>query len=370
MSGSDRFGRGQPQAMAKSDGPWGGGGNEAPAGEPAAEPVQEPSEGEPPRNPWLTPDADPPPRRSASIDDIFRKGRGGGAPGGGLLPQASSAAWRWLPWLAAGTMAAWLLSTSVHVLAQDERALVITMGRYSNTIGPGLHMTLPWPLQTVLRRQTGSESLTQIPEKESETLMPTADGELIDVSFQVRWRISDLRQFTFNLPDGEAAIRRLADAEMRASVAELPFDAVWSGRRQADLQQRVLGRVQKVLDAWHGGVTVSAVEVLKAGPPARLADTFQKIGTAKEQASKNREDADRYHDQIIREATVKAHDFDKAFASYKIAPAVTRRKMYDDMMARVLRNNPVVVGGTGMPATLPPGPDAKPQPAPQTQGGQ
>ena len=348
--------------MAKSDGPWGGGGSEAPASKPAGEPATEPAadpaaapgEGEPPRNPWLTPEPEAPPRRSASIDDIFRKGRGGGGLPGGLIPQGSSAGLRWLPWLAAGTALAWLLSTSVHVLAQDERALVTTMGRYNDTIGPGLHMTLPWPLQSVMRQQTGSEVRTQVPEKESETLMPTSDGELIDVTFQIRWRISDLKQFTFNLPDGEAAIRRLADAEMRAGVAELPFDALWSGKRQADLQQRVLGRMQKVLDAWHAGVTVSAVEVLRAGPPARLNDTFQKIGTAKEGAAKNREDADRYRDQIIRDATLEAQDFDKAYASYKIAPAVTRRKMYDDMMARVLRNNPVVIGGTGMPAAAPP----------------
>ena len=356
--------------MAKSDSPWGEGGGEgargsdAPTGEP--EPAPPPPEGEAPRNPWLTPDVEPPPRRSASIDDIFRNRRGGGSPGGGLFPVGSSAGWRWLPWLALGTLAAWLVSTSVHVLAQDERALVTTMGRYTDTIGPGLHVTLPWPVQVVLRQQTGLETSTQLPEKESETLMPTSDGELIDLSFQVRWRIGDLRQFSFNLPGGEAAIRRLADAEMRAGVAELPFDALWTGKRQADLQQRVLGRMQRVLDAWHSGVTVSAVEVLRAGPPGRLAETFQKITAAKVKAGKDRESALAYRDQVTKEASGEVDDFDKAYASYKIAPAVTRRRMYDNMMARVLRNNPVVIGGTGMPATAPPSADGKAA-APQAQ---
>ena len=361
--------------MAKSDSPWGegSGGSDAPTGEP--EPAPPPPEGEAPRNPWLTPEVEPPPRRSASIDDIFRNRRGGGSPGGGggagggLLPEGSITGLRWLPWLALGTLAAWLVSTSVHVLAQDERALVTTMGRYTDTIGPGLHITLPWPVQVVLRQQTGLETSTQLPEKESETLMPTSDGELIDLSFQVRWRIGDLRQFSFNLPGGEAAIRRLADAQMRAGVAELPFDALWTGRRQADLQQRVLGRMQRVLDAWHSGVTVSAVEVLRAGPPGRLAETFQKIGTAKEGAAKNRENALTYANQIINDANSEAGDFNKAYATYKIAPAVTRRKMYYEMIERVVRNNPVVVGGTGMPATAPPDSGGKAA-APQPQGGQ
>jgi membrane protease subunit HflK len=356
----------------KGESPWGEGGGEAPVSEPVAEPAP-PTEGEPPRNPWLTPEADAPPRRSASIDDIFRNRRGGpsggGSSGGGFLPEAASAGLRWLPWLALGTVATLLLSSSVHVLAQDERALVTTMGRYSDTIGPGLHVTLPWPLQMVLRQKTGGEVATQLPEKESETLMPTSDGELIDVAFQIRWRISDLRQFTFNLPEGEAAIRRLADAEMRAGVAEIPFDALWTGRRQADLQQRVLGRVQKVLDAWHSGVTVSAVEVLRSGPPGRLAETFQKIGAAKESAGKNRENAQTYRDQVIKNASSEADDFDQAYTAYKIAPAVTRGRLYDDMMKRVVGNNPVVVGGSGMPTTAPPDTGGRAA-TPQPQGGQ
>ena len=377
MRGSDKFGRATPLAMAKSDSPWDGGGNSgassgAGTSEPAGEPVP-PVAGEAgPRNPWLTPEVEAPPRRSASIEDLFRNRRGGGAPGGGLLPEGSNAGLRWLPWLVAGAFAAWLASTSVHVLAQDERALVTTMGRYSATIGPGLHVTLPWPLQSVLRQQTGLEATTVVPAKEAETLMPTSDGELIDVSFQVRWRISDLKRFSFNLPEGEAAIRRLADAEMRAGVAELPFDALWTGKRQADLQQRVLGRVQRVLDAWRAGVTISAVEVLRAGPPGRLNETFQKIGTAKEEAGKNRERAALWRNQVIKDAGSEAADFDQAYATYKIAPAVTRRKMYYEMMERVLRNNPVVVGGSGMPATAataPPGPASKPA-APPPPGGQ
>ncbi len=371
------IGRGAPLAMAKNDNPWGQGGggdsstgtSDAGSSEPAAEPKPAPAGEEDPRNPWLTPDADPAPRRSASIEDIFRNRRGGGSPGGGILPEGSSAGLRWLPWLIAGAFAAWLASTSVHVLAQDERALVTTMGRYTDTIGPGMHVTLPWPLQSVLRQQTGLEATTLLPEKEAETLMLTSDGELIDVSFQVRWRISDLRQFTFNLPDGEAAIRRLADAEMRAGVAEMSFDALWTGKRQADLQQRVLGRVQRVLDAWHAGVTITAIEVLRAGPPGRLTETFQKIGTAKEKASKNRERAAQWRDQVIKDAGSEAADFDQAYATYKIAPQVTRRKMYYEMMERVLRNNPVVVGGTGMPATALPEPGDKPAPA-QPQAGQ
>ena len=86
---------------------------------------------------------------------------------------------------------------------------------------------------------------------------------------------------------------------------------------------------------------------------------------AKTAAAKNRDEAERYRNQLVRNATIEVQEFDKAYASYKIAPDVTKRRMHDEMMSRVLGNNPVVVGGTGAPAPLP-GPKA---PA-ATQGGQ
>ena len=347
--------------MSKSDGPWGSGEREAdPAGE--ASPAEPAAADSAPRNPWLSPDeASTTPRRSANIEQIFRNlGNRGG-------PQRPAAALRWLPLAALGLLSGWLVSTSVHVIKQDERALVITMGRYTETLGPGLHVTMPWPLQSVLRRDVGQEVTSSLPDKDAETLMPTRDGALIDLTFQLRWRVSDLRQFSFGLADPEAAIRRLADAEMRAAVAELPFDDVFSGKRQAELQQRVMGRVQAVLNAWHAGVTVSGVEVLRRGPPAQLVATFQKITTARNDADKLRERTLAWRGQQLANANIEARDFGEIYAKYQLAPAVTRTKMYYEMMDRVQRNNPVVLGGTAAPGPAaaapppPPEPDAKPE---------
>lgn len=351
--------------MAKGDGPWSGSGKDGEVADEAApiDPDPAPPAAETPRNPWLIPDAEPAPRRSASIDDIFRS-RGGGSGKNG--PRLN---FRWLPWLIGGSVAAWILATSVHILAQDERALVTTIGQYTETVGPGLHFTLPWPLQSMLRQQTGTEVRTSIPEKEAEALMPTSDGELISVAFQVRWRITDLKQFTFNLPDGEAAIRRLADAQMRSGVAQMPFEDLFSARRQGELQQDTMARIQRVLDAWHSGVTISAVEVTSWNPPAQLSDTFKLISEAKQKADKNHVEAERYSAQLIQIAKARAQDFDDAYSTYKIAPDVTKRTMYDDMTAKVLNNNNVVLGGNGVPASVS-SPSAKAAPPPPAQGGQ
>lgn len=330
--------------MARGDSPWGENETEAEQAPADSQPAE--SGGSQPFNPWLAPDEGPKPRRSASIEDIFRNAGGG-------QPRLKGG---WLAWALAALVGAWLLGTSVHVLAQDERGLVLTMGRYTRTIGPGANLTLPWPFQSLVRRQVGADMVTAVPEKPAETLMPTRDGELIDVSFNVRWRIGDLRDFAFNLPEGEAAISRLADAEVRAAVAELPFDAVWNGPGKSEVEQRAALRLQRVLDAWHSGVRIVAIELTGNGPPARLADTFEKIAEAREKARLQTENDEAWKRRELDNARKEAAEFERVYAQYKIAPEVTRQKMYYETMERVLRNNRVIYGGSGPVGDLSPGP--------------
>lgn len=301
-----------------------------------------------PRNPWLNQEPDPRPRRSANIDDIFRQRGGGGA---GLRP-------RWIGVIVGAILAAWVAASSVHVLERNEKALVMTMGRNTAVIGAGLHFTLPWPLQTLIRRDLGSDVLTQVPEKDGETLMPTRDGELIDVGFQVRWQVTDLKAFAFNLPEGEAAIRRLADAQVRAAVAEQPFAATFDGDQRGQLQLKAAQRMQKVLDSWHSGVKVNSIELVRVAPPAKLADAFQKITKAREEARRQHDNDEAWRQQELGNARSEAAEFEEVYAQYKIAPAVTRTRVYYETIERILRANPVTIGGTA-PVNAPP-PTSKP----------
>lgn len=298
-------------------------------------------------NPWLSPREDGGQRRSPRMEDILRQRR---ASPNSPFRLNSNALWLWG---AVGVFAVWLLSSSIHMLAPNERGIVTTLGRYQETIGPGLSLTLPWPVQHVVTREVGREKELLLPEKEAETLMLTRDGELIDVRTLVRWKISDLKAFSYALPDSEAALRRLADSAMRAAVAELTFDELRGGKRQAELQQRVTGRLQRVLDAWGAGISVNGVDLTAANPPAKLGETFKKIDKASDDARKNHDTALAYARRIRDEGDLEAAAFDKAYELYRISPGVTRERLYYQTIERVLRNNPVVIGGTGAGLTLP-----------------
>ncbi|RZA10687.1 MAG: protease modulator HflK, partial [Proteobacteria bacterium] len=186
-----------------------------------------------PRNPWLPGSGNAPggsegPRRSASIEDIFktrgpegpRRSGGPGGPGGPnfRLPQRPGGG-SWMPLIIGGVVVLMVVFSSFHQLGPKEQGIVTTFGKYSRTIGSGISLSMPWPVQSVAVEQVSEIRIFQIPEGTEEKLMLTGDQNLVDLSYLVRWSIKDLKQYRFQLTDPQNTIREVAEAAMRASVA-------------------------------------------------------------------------------------------------------------------------------------------------------
>ena len=373
--------------MAGKRSPWGSGGNDggndggneppetgsgseggadgAPESEP---PATDPTPAEPPRgprNPWGQGESQTPPRRSASIEDIFRPRQGGGGPGGPgggggrggrgfptLPPRADGKSW--LPRIAGLVALVWIGLTSTHVVGQKEKGVVTSFGKYSRTLEPGFQMTLPWPLETVRTRDVTTIVLTKVPDDDAENLILTSDANLVDLSYQIRWQVKDLKQFTFELPDPEMTIQEVAEAAMRASVAEMPLNAVWGGSGRGELQDNVRRRMQGILDAYRAGVNVVGVEVNRADPPNKVAEAFQRVNIAQQDAQRAISTNEAWAQQRIAQAKGDVAQFDKVYEQYRLAPEVTKRRLYYETMESVLSNNDkVVVEANGVTPYLP-----------------
>ena len=356
-------------------------GGDAPKGETAPPKGEDTAPGTGPRNPWSTPGHTPPgPRRSASIEDIFRPrkdggggngggGTGGGGPGrpsGGLPPGLFR-----LPTLPGGHSvlllasgaALWLLFSTAHQLSSNEEGLVTTFGKYSSTIGPGMNVTLPWPVQNVRIEDVTSIRRDSVPEGEAEQLMLTSDQSLVNLSYIVRWNIKDLKQFSYQMQDPKGTIREVAEAAMRASVAEVPLNDVMFGQRRAEIEAHVRQRMQAVLDAYHSGVLIQGVDIKKADPPAKVNQAFQKVQAAQQDYNRDLSNARAFAEQVTARAEGDAAAFDKVYAQYKLAPEVTRRRMYYSTMERVLSGNDKVIAPNGGMTSYLPLPEIRKKPA-------
>jgi membrane protease subunit HflK len=351
-------------AMAGRRSPWGGGdkGGEEPGhsvgevegGKDAPESEGDAPEPKGPRNPWLPP-GDTPPRRSATIDDIFRpkdprKLRGGGFP---RLPQRPGGK-SWFPLILGAIALLWIGFTTMHQVGPKEEGIVTTFGKYTRTIGPGVSLTFPWPIQSVGITDVTSIKRYTIPEGEAEKLMLTSDQNLVDLSYLVRWNIKNLKLYTFQLDDPDQTVREVAEAAMRASIAEVNLRDAMGGAGRALIEQNVRTRMQAILDAYHSGVIIQGVEIKKADPPAKVVSAFQAVTAAQQDAQRDISNAQAWAQQLTARAQGDAAAFDKVYEQYKLAPDVTKRRMYYETMERVLSNNDKVIApSSGITPYLP-----------------
>ena len=327
--------------------PWGNGGegsdDEPGGGEDEGGSKGKGSKGKGPRNPWLPPGDEP--RRSANIEDIFKsrgpegpRRKGGGGPGGPnfRFPQRPGGK-SWFPVAIVSIVAVGLLATSIHLIGPQEQAVVKTLGNYTRTLESGLQFSAPFPFETVDVEDVEGVRDIRIPgSNEQVKLILTGDQNLVDLSYIVRWNIKDLGDFKFRLQAPEETVNEAAEAAMRAAVAEKNLDETFSGEGRAAIEQDVRERMQRTLDSYQAGIRVLGVEIEKADPPAQVVDAFRDVQVAEQNADAARNQAQGYAQQVLAQAQGEAEAFDKVYEQYRLAPEVTRQRLYYETMERVL----------------------------------
>lgn len=343
-------------AMAGKKNPWGGGSNGGDG--PAGDKPDKGTGGEGgPRNPWLPGGGGGGGKRPSNIEDIFRSRgpegprRGGGTGGPNFRLPERPGGKSWVPIIIAVLLAAWVLLTSVHFIQAREQAVVTWFGgKYAATYNSGTNWSLPWPIQQVTATDVSRTRSEEIPKK----IILTGDQNLVDLSYIVRWNIKDLRQFQFQLEEPEETVLEAAETAMRASVAEKTLDNVISGEGRADIEQNVLARMRLILDNYGSGINVEGVEIDKADPPEQVIEAFNDVLAAQQDAERELNQARRFSQQLLAKAEGEAAEFNEIYAQYRLAPEVTRRRLYYETMEAVLaKTDKTVIEADGVTPYLP-----------------
>lgn len=346
MAGKNPWGGGSDGASGSGDDNTSGGGGK--------------SDG--PRNPWLPPSGGSGGKRGPNIEDIFknrgpeqRRRGGGGGPGGGFRMPQRPGGKSWFPVLVVGIIGLGLLATSVHLIDPQEKAVVKRLGDYSRTMESGLQFSLPFPIETVEVENVEGVRSIRIPGNDnSAKLILTGDQNLVDLSYIVRWNINELEDYKFRIVDPEETVNEVAEAAMRAAVAEKQLDQTFSGQGRAAIEQDVRSRMQDKLDLYQAGIRVLGVEIEKADPPSQVVDAFRDVQVAEQNADAARNQAQGYAQQVLAQAQGEAEAFDKVYEEYRLAPEVTRQRLYYETMERVLsKTDKTIVEAQGVTPYLP-----------------
>ncbi len=334
---------------AMAQGPWGGKGGEDRPGSGGGEGGSAGSGSDGPRNPWTQPSGGGRPDqgggpggRPSLIEDLLRRGRegfggpGGGGPFDGGISGGPGGRALW-PIALGIIVILWIALSSVHRIGPQERGVVLMLGKYSRTLSPGIGLTMPAPFETV--EMVDVEEIRTIDigsvANDAENLVLTGDQNIIDLAYSVRWNIRDPQQYKFQIADPDTTIREVAESAMRSVVATVSLnDALGAGR--TEIEQQVEVRMQEILDAYRSGIKVQGIAIKQADPPAAVNDAFKEVSASQQAAQTYMNEARAYAQQLNARAQGEAAAFDKVYEQYRLAPGVTRRRMYYETMEAVL----------------------------------
>jgi membrane protease subunit HflK len=329
--------------------PWGG-------GKPSGDGNGGGNDGGGPRNPWSFPPGGKRPRGSGNpVEDLFKRVRAGGGGGGGGIGRGMPSVGGPRLWLliAALLILLWVAFTSVHSIGPQQRAVVMTLGKYTGTLEPGLRFTLPAPLSLVQVVDVQAIRDENFPENSGENLMITGDQNIVDLAYLVQWSVRDPADYVFQIAKPPETVRATAETAMRSVVATASLnDTITSGRARIEAQVQLL--MQAILDEYNSGIVIQTVSIQKAAAPQAVDEEFKQVTAAQQQAQAAKNNANAFAQQVLAQAQGEAASFDKIYEQYKLAPEVTRRRLYYETMEAVLsKTDKTIVEAPGVNAYLP-----------------
>lgn len=344
----------EPGGNGNNQDPWGGGNNNDRGGKGGGD--QGP------------PDLDEALRKlQDKLNNIFggsKKSSGGFGGDGGGSGSASGAGLFWVVVVIA--VLVWG-GMGVYTVDQQEQGVVLRLGKFSETVGPGLQWNPPLVdiVETV--------NVTAVRTRDHRGLMLTKDENIVDVEMTVQYVISNAKGFVLTVRDPEASLSHAAESALRHVVGSTDMHSILTQGREA-LSVQVQSRLQDYMKEYGTGLQISKVNIKEAKAPDQVQDAFDDVIKAREdeQRVKNEaesyangivpeargiaqrmlEEASAYREQVIARSEGDAHRFVALLKEYEKAPDVTRERLYLDTMEEVLAQNPKVLvdveGGNNM----------------------
>jgi len=297
------------------------------------------------------------------LDEVFKKlnekvtslfgGKGGKSGGSGAEAGAKG-----LGFIAAILLVLWGLS-GIYIVDEGREGVVLRFVAFNNITGPGPHW-YPRFIDSVEIVDVERVRSVNIGATTHESLMLTKDENIVDIQFAVQYKVSNAKDYIFNVRDPDTTLRQVTETAMREIVGRNGMDfVIKDGRVEVATDTKDL--MQKILDIYKTGLVVTNLNMQNAQPPEQVQHAFNDAIKAREdkerlvneaeaysndilprargKAARMGQEAAAYRDEIIAKATGETQRFLKILTEYKKAPTVTRERLYLETMESVLGNS-------------------------------
>ncbi|MDF2668045.1 MAG: hypothetical protein K0R67_351 [Paenibacillus sp.] len=210
-----------------------------------------------------------------------------------------------------GVVLAGAAYSSFYTVEEHETAAILTFGQYTTETSAGLHFKMPYPIQQVVkvpalqtqRIQFGyRESNGKITPVNEEALMITGDENIISADAVVEWRISNVRQYLYNIDEPEQFLRNASSAAIRSVIGATALDfAITEGK--TEIQGKVKERLIEMQERYETGIQVMDVKFQDIEPPeGNVQAAFKDVTNAREEKSTKINVANKYENDILPKA--------------------------------------------------------------------
>lgn len=265
-----------------------------------------------------------------------------------------------------------LLWSSFYQVEPEELGVVLRFGRHTRTTEPGLRLKIPVveavfkvPVQRQLKQELGFRTIqagirSQFSEPgafKEESIMLTGDLNVAVVEWIVQYRVSDAYRFLFKVRGLEETFRSLNEAVMREVVGDRTVTEVLTVGRQ-EIETTAQRKLQELCDQYETGIAVAQVVLQDVNPPDAVKPSWDEVNQAQQQRDRLINEARAEYNKVIPRSSGEAQQtilgaegyaldrvnrsqgdasrFKALEEAYRLAPEVTRERIYLETMVRVM----------------------------------
>lgn len=243
--------------------------------------------------------------------------------------------------------------SGIYVVEPAEEAVVLRLGKYIETVGPGPH----WIAPIIETREVVNVGEVKTTKQGGQML--TKDENMVSAEIAVQYRISNPEEYLFNLVQPEKSLQQVSESALRGVVGQSTLNEVLtSGRGEIGLEIRK--QIQKMLDNYKSGLLISDLAMQQTKAPEEVKAAFDDaikaqqdeerlvneaqayarkiIPIAEGRAKRTFEEARAYKERAILEAQGRTAKFAEVLPEYQRSPQVTRDRMFIDTLQDVYAN--------------------------------
>ena len=279
----------------------------------------------------------------------------------------------YLKWLMLVLVIAYLFS-GIYKIDKDSVGVVTRFGAMLHpAVPPGLHYTLPWPVDAVFRipvKQVKTLHLSDFIREKNKTITDsrgntfafeteidpyciTGDNNIVAVNMMLKYTVGDPVKYILNHKQSEYFIERAAAAIIVRQLARRRIDEILTfGKKQIELE--LLQVLKAEIEPLDTGINISFLEMERISPPEKVEAEFNQVTNAKVKKNQALNEAQGYYNRVVPEARTYADEllqsaraakrerilkaegqvsrFLSRLEGYRLNPVAGRRKLYLDFV--------------------------------------